>query len=284
MSLIFFINGSFVSEKDARIAATDLGLLRGYGIFEYFRTYGGKPFHLYDHLIRLKSSAEHIGMPLPYSLEEFAQIVEKVIEKNRFIEAGIKIIVTGGESSDQLFPENKPSVLVLIAPFHPYAARFYELGIKLISTTLPRSIPQAKTTHYIPAIVSLKKAKEKGGDDALFLGADGEILESTTSNFFAFIEDRLVTSSSNEILLGITREVICKISPFEVEIRPIFYKELPSFTEAFICSSSREIMPVTEIDGQKIGSGQVGSRTKELQKLFTTYTESATWDSAPLQG
>lgn len=264
--MLTYLNGTYLRDEEAKIPVSDLGLVRGYGVFDYLRTYNGQPFRLWDHLLRLKSSAEQIGLHVPNTLEEIQKIVEELLEKNGYKESSIKIIVTGGISADQLLPEKKSSLIIMVYPFKAFPKEHYNKGIKIISTRNLRPFPAAKTTNYIAAIFALQQAREKGAQDALYVNAQEQILETTTSNFFGFKDGVLITSASDEILLGITREVVLSLALFPIEIRPILYSE--KLDEAFITSSNKEIVPVVQIDEMIIGKGVVGENTKKVMSSF----------------
>jgi branched-chain amino acid aminotransferase len=277
--MTIYLNGHFVQESEAKISVLDLGLLRGFGVFDYLRTYHGKPFHLKEHLERLSYSARQIGLHLPYALSEVEGIILQLLEKNGYPESSIKIVLTGGVSADQLLPEQKSSLIILVYPLKPFPESCYTQGIKVTTTMLARSIPASKTLQYTPAIIALQQAKAAGAQEALYLNAKGEILEATTSNFFAFKDGALYTPYSDEVLLGITREVVLKAAQghFPLKIAPIPYAEVGAFEEAFITSSNKEIMPVVQIDGQLIGKGVVGPKTKRVMDLFASYTREKSW-------
>lgn len=278
---IYYLNGRYCKEEEAKISVLDLGLIRGYGVFDYLRTYQGRPFHLREHLLRLKYSAELVGLSLPHSLEEIEAIIFNLIEQSSQDPLSIKILVTGGISADQFLPEESPSLIVHVYPFKGYPPHFYNEGIKTVTTSLGRIFPQSKTLNYLPAITILKN--EKKAKEALYLNAKREFLEGTTSNFFAFKNKRLITPQSEELLLGITREVVLQLARkhFEVEERPIAYEETKAFEECFITSSVRELLPVIQIDDKKIGNGTPGPLTNCLHELFTAYTRQTEWP--PLQ-
>lgn len=187
--------------------------------------------------------------------------------------------MTGGVSPDQIIPQGNSALIILVYPLKPYPADFYTSGIKVVSTSLPRSMPLAKTIQYLPGIVALQQGRRENAQEAIYLNSKGEILEAITCNFFAFKEDRLITPASEEILFGITREVVLNIAApsFPIEIRSIPYAEIKELSEAFITSSAREVMPVTVIDNQKIGDGKVGPHTKKVMELFNEYTRQAEW-------
>jgi branched-chain amino acid aminotransferase len=276
---MYYVNGQYVKEEDAKISILDLAILRGFGVFDYLRTYRGRPFHLWDHLLRLKYSAEHIGLTLPNSLTEIQNIVHQVQTLNHLSEASIKLLVTGGVSADQFTPQARSHLIVFAYPLSSFSPHFFTEGIKVITTRSNRSLPTSKTTQYAPAIVAMQRGKIENAQEVLYLNAQNEILEATTSNFFAFKKGMLYTCSSDEVLFGITREVVLKLSAphFTIEERAMRYEEIPEIEEAFITSSNREVMPVVQMDATKIGNGKVGTKTKKIIELFHAYTESSHW-------
>lgn len=273
---MYYVNGQYVQAEDAKISVLDLAVLRGFGIFDYLRTYGGRPFHLWDHLLRLQYSAEHIGLTLPASLKEIETIVHTVQKLNAFEEASLKIVVTGGISTNQFTPQAKSNLIVFAYPFTPYPQSYFDEGIHTITTRLSRSLPTSKTTQYTPAIVALQRKK---AHEALYVNAQNEILEATTCNFFGIKNGTLYTCCSDEVLIGITREVVLKLAAdhFPIETRALKYEELPELDEAFLTSSNREVMPVVKIDSLTIGNGRVGPNTHKLQQLFRAYTQQKEW-------
>ncbi|MBS0603403.1 MAG: aminotransferase class IV [Verrucomicrobia bacterium] len=276
---MYYVNGHYVKEEDAKISILDLAILRGFGVFDFLRTYKGRPFHLWDHLLRLQYSAEHIGLALPHSLEEIEQIAHTVQKLNNLSEASIKILVTGGVSADQFTPHPQNNLIVFAYPLNSYPAHYYSEGIKVITTRLNRSLPTSKTTQYTPAIVAMQRGRAQNAQEALYINAKDEILEATTSNFFAFKNGTLYTCCSEEVLIGITREVVRKLAApyYPIETRALQYSEIAEIDEAFITASNKEVMPVIQIDSTKVGNGKVGEKTKHLMDLFRAYTLSADW-------
>lgn len=277
--LMCYINGSFVTEDQVWIHAADLGLVRGYAVFDYLRTYQGRPFYMKEHLLRLCYSAKEIGLSVPKTVSEMQEIIESLLQKNPPGEFGIKVILTGGMSADQLIPEDQPSLIVLMYPFKPFPKDFYTNGIKAVTTHLSRSIPKSKTLQYIPAIIALQKGRLENAMEALFLNSKNEILEATTSNFFAFKNGSLITLDSEEILFGITREVVLNLARphFEIRTEAVPYQEIGLLEEAFITSSNKEILPIACIDQQVVGDGKVGPRTRFLMDKFSAFTACADW-------
>ena len=111
---VFFIDGGFVNSADAKISATDLAILRGYGVFDALRTYSGIPFQLRAHLMRLQRSAALIELNLPWDIEVLADIVLATVERNGFPESSIRIVVTGGEGEFSFLPRGDSRLLVMV--------------------------------------------------------------------------------------------------------------------------------------------------------------------------
>lgn len=276
---MYYVNGQYVKEEEAKISILDLAILRGFGVFDYLRTYAGRPFHLWDHLLRFKYSAEHIGLALPNSLSEIEAIVSAVQKLNHLEEASIKIILTGGISPDQFTPQIQSNLIVFAYPLTSYPHHYFTDGIKVITTRLSRSLPTSKTTQYTPAIVALQQGKAQNAVEAIYLNAQNELLEATTSNFFGFKDGTLYTCCSEEVLIGITREVVRNLAAphFPIDTRALSYDEIPKLEEAFITASNKEVMPVTQIDSMKVGTGQVGPKTRFIMELFRSYTQRPKW-------
>lgn len=260
---------------DASVPLFDLGVVRGYGVFDYLRTYNRVPFHLHKHLSRFIASAKSIGLFVPKTISEIEVLITDMIAKVQATELSIKLIVTGGISEDQLTFNNVPTLAIAVYPFSPLVTEIeYLRGFSLMTTKHQRILPESKTLVYLPAILALQEAKKLGFDDALYMNSNNHLLESTTSNFFAFKGNKLYTPKQ-EILRGITREVIITIAKkhFQVCEDTISYTELDCIDEIFLTSSNKEIVPVVAIDKHQIGTGLPGEKTKFLMKEFAAYTQ-----------
>lgn len=267
--LIWYLNGRFVPPAEAQIPVTDLGLLRGYAIFESLRTYRRKPFQLDAHLDRLWGSADTLEMNLPWNKQELRRIIHESLEHNPDLpDALLRIIITGGQSEDGLLLSSDPTLAVLVTPLHSFGSA-HATGITLATVKYERAEPTAKTTNYARALVALRDAKARGADDALYANAEGHVLECTNSNFFLFKGDTLVTAREG-VLYGITRGVTLDLarSLFPIEERAISRDELAQAGEAFITSTSRAILPVVRIDTIEYGDGKPGPRTRRLMQAW----------------
>ena len=266
-----FVNGQYVEKP--QISCYDLGFLRGYGLFEHFRTYEKRLFFLHKRLARIRNSAQKIGIPLSYTDSEIETIIKHLIENNGFEESSIRIILTRGITDDWITPSSDSSLVILTKSFNTFPAHYYEHGIQAITSNEIRLYPEIKSLNYLGALIALQQAKSKGAKEALYCNVKGEILEGTTCNFFGIKKGKLYTAS-DQILMGITREIVLKIAgeEFEIELRPILLDDIAQLDEAFITSSLKEIVPIIKINDQIIGDGMPGPHTKHLLHLFRSFS------------
>lgn len=277
---IYYVNGHFLKEEDALISVNDLSVIRGYGVFDFLRTYNGEPFHLTEHIRRLQNSAHLIGLNLPCSLADIETLITKGLSLSEHKEKNIRIIVTGGLSDDGITPGETPQLLLMITATTTFPSRYYEEGAKLITSHVDRFMPGAKTINYIPAILCQKDAKSQGALEAIYVNRDGYLLEGTTSNLFVVRDGCLITPPCDRVLPGITRQVVLKLAKDRVEVvqRPIHKDEIRLLDEVFITSSVKEIIPITTVDSVTIGNGLIGPVSQKVMKLFSTTTNSSPSD------
>lgn len=277
MKNIFYLDGRFIKENEAKISVYDIGFLRAYAVFDFLRTYNQKPFHLDEHLKRLLNSAKLIGLKHNYNLESLTKIVMKTLalnlKNNKKDDFGIRIYLTGGKTKDFISP-SKANLIVMITSLRRIDSQVYLRGGKLITKISERFLPQAKSSIYTEAVKFIQEAKKKGAVEVLLISKDKKILECATSNFFAVIDKKLVTPKNN-VLLGVTRKIVVKLAKklkIPVVERDIYFQEIKKFDEAFITSTTKEILPIVKIDNQKIGSGKVGEITSSLMNAFKEIT------------
>ena len=270
---IYYVDGKFLPADQAMIPVDDLAILRGIGVFDLLRTYNGRPYFLKEHVSRLIHSAREIHLDIPWTHDQVCDVVLKTLEKNALEEANARIIVTGGSSTDFLTPMGKPRLLVLVSPLPKLPAWWYSKGVKIITMTARRNIPGAKSINYLPAAMALRQAKDQGAIEAVYLDNNGNALEGSTSNLFAFIDDKLVTPGK-EILSGITRKVVLEIAAtdFPAVIRDLPSAELKAAQEVFITGTNKGLVPVVQVDDTVIGDGRPGPRTKKIIALLETHT------------
>lgn len=273
----FYVNGELVPASQAALPLNDLGIVRGYGVFDLWRTYNRAHFHMRDHLLRLLNSAQQIDLGLPWSLDELAARVHLTHDANDLDNAVIRVIATGGVSTDFMTPQGNPSLVIMVTPAPAYnaavkAAAADAAGVKATTTEVVRERPTVKSLNYIGAIVAVERAKKEGAVEALYRLPSGDITEGTRANFF-IIKGRQLITPALEVLPGITRQVVLRLATtsFDVIERPIHMAELTEADEAFITSSTKEVLPVVQVDDITIGDGSPGEGTLSLLRAFREY-------------
>jgi branched-subunit amino acid aminotransferase/4-amino-4-deoxychorismate lyase len=276
-----YINGQLTDMQHAVVGVADLALLRGYGAFDYFLVRDYKPYFLEDYLERFFHSAQLLKLEMPFSLEALRQQVLHLLEANGQPDAGIRLLLTGGYAADGYTPTT-PNLLVLQYKLPVYPANSYVAGIKMMSYQFTREMAEIKSLNYVTGIWLLDELKRQGASDALY--HDGQyISESARSNIFMIDDTGTLCTPDKNILHGVTRKHILKVAEtfMPVEIRPITLEEIMSAKEAFLSSSSKAVLPVTQIDETLIGDGQPGAKTMELSRRFLEY-RSAMHAASPL--
>lgn len=270
----YYIDGQFIDDDKACISAKDIIVLRGFGVFDFLVTYNKRPFYLEEHVERLMNSAGYIGLELRQTKAQICEIVEETVKKNpHHKESNIRIVYTGGISSDGVTPEGNGILMVMVTPKRILPDLWYTSGVKIITVESERFMPGVKSTNYISAILAQQQAKKAGAVEAIYVDRTSRILEGTTSNFYFFKKGKLITPGQ-DILPGITRSVILKLARrhCKVETRDVRKLELNGAEEAFISSSNREIVPVVNVNDMQVGNGLVGKNTKKIMHLFRKYT------------
>ena len=262
---IYYVDGRYVPAEEAVIPVDDLSIMRGLGVFDFMRTFGGKPHFLKEHVARLENSAREIGLELPWTQAEIVEIVTTTLEKNQLSEANIRIVITGGSSPDFITPQGKPRLLVLVTPISPPPPEWYTDGVKIMTVKSGRNLPEAKSIDYIRATMALRQAKKIGAVEAIYLDENRNALEGTTSNIFAVIDGVLVTPGQN-ILPGITRKAVVAMGRnlMEVRIGNLPIDDLVKADEVFITGSGKGLVPVVQVDDHIIASGRPGPKTRLL--------------------
>ena len=270
---VTFVNGQYVNADEAVLPVNDLAVIRGFGAFDFLRTYGGKPFRLTANIERLRRSCALITLAFPWSNEEISEIVYETLRRNDLPEANIRILVTGGVSPDFFTPTGESSLLVMVAPLRPLAAEIYEKGAKAVTVRMDRIVHGAKSINYIPGIIAMNQARAANAIEALYLSPNDDVLEGTTTNLFVVKNGQLITPEES-ILPGITRNVVLELVEGEIDvaIRSVPRPELYDADEAFITASNKQIVPLVQVDDMTIGAGVPGPITRRVMELFHSET------------
>lgn len=262
-----YFNGDIRPVNDSFLHITDLGLLRGYGLFDYFRTYNRKPFQWDWYWERYERSAELLRIPNPITKEKAYNTVLELIDKAPAGECAIRFLLTGGYAPDGI-SMTQPNLLIISEDIHPVKNEEYETGIKVISYEYVRDIPEIKSIDYKHLLILQPDIKAAKAADVLF-HKNGEISELSRSNVFILKNDVLITPDENA-LKGITRRTVLELAKphYQIEIRPVLLSELLAADEVFTTSTTKRVLPITQVDNHLIADGKVGKHTKFLLSLI----------------
>lgn len=259
-----FSGNKIVAADDASIHPLDIGLIRGYAIFDFLRTANFKPLFFEAYLNRFIASAQHAHLPLGYTMEELKNIIYELIEKNKLEQGGIRMVLTGGLSANHFSPTTG-QLFIFCEDLQMPAAEKYERGVKLVTEEYVRPLSSIKTTNYTFPVWLSAKWKEQAAEDVLYHCA-GNISESSRSNIF-MVKNGIVATPKSNILLGITRQHVLILAG-DVEERDISLTEILNADEVFMTATTKRILPVTQIDGVLIKDGIPGPVTRQLMERF----------------
>lgn len=260
-----FLNESFVPASSASVSVKDLGLQRGYAVFDFVRLIGDSPLFLDDHLDRFYNSAETLRLNVPYQREALKHIVTELIRRNDAPNSGIKLTLTGGNSEDGVTP-GYPNFFLSQHSFSTPTEAKIAKGIRLMTVNHQRQLPHVKTIDYLMAVYTAPLLIDAGADEMLYHN-NGVISESPRSNFFAVFPGELIVTPKANVLHGITRKKVIEMASaqFQIEERALTLDELQHAEEAFITSTSKQILPVHSVDDKIFGST---SFSRKLLQLF----------------
>ena len=268
----YSVNGEIVPVAEARLGVNDLGLLRGYGVFDYFRVVRGTPLFIDDYLARFERSVNLLNLDLPLTLAELKRHVHDLVEANGASEAGLRLLLTGGYSPDGFTPA-EPNLVVLEHPLKKPDAELYERGSNLTVHEYVRDIPEVKTTNYAVAIQQLPQQRAANAIDVLY-HQNGQVSETSRSNVFV-VKEGAVMTPGERILKGVTRKQVLYLARqrFEVLETEVTLDDVYSADEVFITSSVKGVMPIVKVGENVIGSGQPGDVVRQLMEAFEAHVE-----------
>ena len=279
-----YINGLFTPLRNAKISILDRGFCYGDGLFETLRASNGKVFHIKQHINRLFDSLQKVLIELPMTRKELTKIVQETVDRNKYKNAVIRLLVTRGdtESNIQIDPKIHPTLVISIRPFTPLPKATYKKGIRVMlfkerANVINGLNRRLKSCNYLSNILIKELSGRKKYTEGVVVDPDFGVTEGTTSNIFIVKQGQLKTPPlSPYVLAGITRQVVLDIArdhkiPFTEEL--ITVDELICADEVFITNSCIEIVPVTQVDSNYIGHKNPGILTSFIHDEFLKCVE-----------
>lgn len=275
-----YLNGAFVAREKASVSVLDRGFLLGDGVYEVIPAYRGKLFLLEAHLNRLQASLDEIAIGNPMSNEQWSAMLNELVAQNGSGDLSVYLQVTRGAAErDHAFPENTPPTIFAMAnPIQPTDPQLYENGVSAHVMDDNRWIRcNIKSISLLPNVLLRQSAIEQGFAEAILV-RDGMVTEGAASNVFAIIDGTVYTAPPGPYLLtGITRDLVVELLsqghiPFKHQ--SFSRDQLLAAEEVWVTSSTKEVVPVTSLDGQPVGTGKPGAVWKQVSELYKEYKES----------
>ena len=275
-----YLNGEFVPDNTACVSVLDRGFIFGDGVYEVIPAYHGKLFRLTEHLSRLQNSLDAIRIINPYTVEQWRSVLNELIAHNGGGNLSVYLQVTRGVAKrDHALPaDTKPTVFAMANPLQPPKKQELENGIKAITTPDYRWLNcHIKAISLLPNVLLRQQAIDANATEAILL-RNGEATEGAASNLFIVENDVIVTPPKGPFLLpGITRDLILELAEqdhISCEETVIPEQRLREADEVWITSSTKEVLPVTTLDGEPVGDGKPGPMWHKVIKLFSNFKES----------
>ncbi len=285
MGAIANVNGQISDERQAVVSVFDHGFLYGEGVYETLRTYNGRPFLLDRHLRRLRTSARMISLAVPLSDEQFAgRIHDTMSAAAQLAGSGrpewyVRILLTRGVGELTYDPGAcpTPSVVIIVKPQVDPPAEMFEKGVHVVLASVIRNHPGSvnpliKSNNLLNNALAMQEAVRRGVFEAVMRNYRGELSECTTSNLFVVKGGTALTPPLDSgLLAGITREFLFEVGRDEdVPVREavLHDEDLFGADEAFLTSTTRELLPIVKVDDRVIGTGEPGPVSSRLLDGF----------------
>lgn len=273
--LIAYVNGEFVNAAHAAVNLEDRGYQYGDGIYEMVRVYQGKPWLWEPHLERLYLSGKRIGMDVPWTGQELLDIYKILQEKNNFPESSLYIQVSRGVAPRKhwVTESMSPSLVMMLRAADRPPQEVRDLGVKGITVPDDRwGRCHIKSLNLLPNVLAKRAAVEQDAFEAIYYLEDGTVTEATASNVFAVKDSVLWTHPEHpKILSGITRRKVLEIArSLNIETKEAAFTKdwMAGADEVFVTATVIEMVPIVTLDGNPVGTGQVGPVFGELYKQY----------------
>lgn len=278
-----YLNGTFLPLEEACVPVTDRGFLFGDGVYEVIPAYGGRLFRWPHHLQRLQNSLDGIRLANPLSSDEWENLLDELLLRNRdetseHNDQAVYLQVTRGSAArrDHCFPEKTvPTVYASSNPIPPPDPAIALNGVAVVTLDDIRwQRCDIKAITLLSNVLLRQQAAEQGAAEAVLV-RDGKVIEGSSSNIFVINDGTLLTPpKSAHMLPGITRDLVLELADrhgvphTETDIDPGMLEQAG---EIWITSSTREIVPVTQLNGRTVGSGSPGPVWKTMSAHYRDY-------------
>lgn len=273
-----FLNGEYLPITEAKVSVLDRGFVFGDGVYEVIPAYGNIPFRLDEHFLRLNNSLSAVRIDNPYSEKQWFEIFERLLAQSSGDQSIYLHITRGVAPRDHGFPANtSPTVFVMTSPIAAAKPSLLKDGVKAITLDDIRwQYCRIKSIALLPNILLRQEALDKDATEAILI-RDGEVTEGSASNMF-IVKDGVIKTPphSDQLLPGITRDLIVELAQqhnmpcLETTINE---DELLSADEIWLSSSTKEVLPITQLNQQSVGQGKPGPVWQAMYQHYQAYKQ-----------
>ena len=275
-----YLNGEFLPIDEARVSPLDRGFLFGDGAYELIPVYSRRPFRRDEHLNRLQQTLDGIRLPNPLAQGQWVAVVNRLIADAPEADQSIYLQVTRGADTkrDHAFPKDvAPTVFAFSAPLVTTQQAVREKGIACLTVVDSRWLHcNLKVLALLPNVLLRQQAIDEGCVEAILL-RDGVLTEGAASNIFVCKDGVLLAPPKDHRMLpGITYDVVLELAArhgMPHVVREISAGELKAADEVWMTSSTKEVLPVTTLDGKPVGVGVPGPMAKTMYRWYVEFRD-----------
>jgi len=275
---VVYLNGEFLPLEQAKVSVLDRGFLFADGVYEVIPAYGGRLLRLQEHMDRLQTNLDAIRLENPLSADQWNEIFEKLLEENPSEDQSVYLQVTRGVAAKRNhgFPDEvSQTVFIMVNELSPVNKEELRPGVSAITLDDIRwKACNIKSISLLGNILLRQQAHDRNAAEAILIN-EGNAVEGAASNVFIVKNGVLITPPTSFCLLpGITRDLILELAKkhqFKYEVRDIAEAELSSADEIWLSSSTKEILPVVELNGAAVANGQSGPIWEKMIDIYQAY-------------
>ncbi|SFU35750.1 D-alanine transaminase [Nitrosomonas eutropha] len=276
---MIYLNGKFLPIEQATVPILDRGFIFGDGVYELIPVYSRKPFRLNEHLSRLQYSLDGIRLQNPHTEKQWIDLVTRIIELNEYDDQYLYLHITRGVAKrDHAFPHGvTPTVFMMSSPLLTPPEGLLASGAAAVTAQDNRwGRCDIKTISLLPNILLRQLSVDEHAIETILL-RNGLLTEGAASNIFIVKGNQLLTPpKDHRILPGTTYDVVLELAvthDIPHAIRDVSETELRTAQEVMLTSSTKEILPITQLDGQPVGNGVPGPIFQQLNRHYQAYKQ-----------
>jgi len=277
--MAIYLNGQYMPVEDAKISVLDRGFIFGDGVYEVIPVYSRKAFRLEEHLQRLQHSLDGIRLANPHSNAEWSGIINELVARNAVEDQYLYLHITRGVAKrDHAFPNPpvQPTIFMMSNPLLTPPAELLHSGVACVSAPDNRWLRcDIKAIALLPNVLLRQLAIDAGCAETILIRDNDFMTEGAASNIFVVKNGKLLAPPKDNLMLpGITYDVILEIAAangIPHEVRKIAAAEVFAADELLLTSSTKEVLPITRLDGKPVGTGEPGAMFAKLHPLYQDY-------------